>query len=152
MNHAEIERLIQLEKRICEIAKEFGLLTKEISFEVIPASRMLEGMAYMFPVNFAHWSFGRDYEKYKTIYEHSGAGIPYELVWNFKEPRAFLVETNPFVLNVLVVAHVYGHVDFFLGSRYLHYNAVGLMSISQRPQETRLGASSVTKKSTAKKK
>lgn len=121
MNILELDRLISIEKKIKEIAEEFGLLTTEITFEVVPAKRMLECMAYMFPVNFSHWSFGRDYDKYRTIYEHTGAGIPYEQVWNFERPRALIVETNPFALNVLTIAHVYGHVDYFLGNRHLQY-------------------------------
>jgi len=119
MRTQEIERLIKIEKRIKEIAEEFGLLTAEITFEITTAQRVLEGMSYGFPVNFSHWTFGRDFEKYRTIYEHTGAGIPYEQVWNFDKPKAFLVETNPFALNILVIAHVYGHVDFFLANRYL---------------------------------
>lgn len=118
MSPLDVERLKSVERRVHEIAKEWGLLTTDISFEIVPAQRMLEGMAYMFPVNFSHWSFGRDYEMYRTIYEHTGSGIPYEQVWNFEPPVALLVETNPFALNALIIAHVYGHVDFFLGSRF----------------------------------
>jgi len=121
MNDKEIERLKVIEKRVKEIAEEFGLLTTEITFEIVPSQRMLEGMAYNFPVNFSHWSFGRDYEKVRTRYDHSGLGIPYEVVWNFDVPKAFVVETNPFALNALIVAHVYGHVDFFLSSRYCRH-------------------------------
>lgn len=121
MKKQEVERLIKLEERIKEIAEEEGLLTTEIDFEVTTAQRVLEGMAYKFPINFSHWTFGRDYEKYRTIYEHTGAGIPYEQVWNFDRPKAFLVETNPFALNVMIIAHVYGHIDFFLANRYLKH-------------------------------
>jgi len=121
MKTQEIERLIKIEKRIKEIAEESGLLTAEITFEITTAQRVLEGMSYGFPVNFSHWTFGRDFEKYRTIYEHTGTGIPYEQVWNFDKPKAFLVETNPFALNILVIAHVYGHVDFFLANRYLKH-------------------------------
>ncbi|MEK7596307.1 MAG: SpoVR family protein [Patescibacteria group bacterium] len=121
MNKSEIRRLEIIEKRVRELAEEFGLLTTDILFEIVPSQRMLEGMAYGFPANFSHWSFGRDYEKMRTIYDHSGAGIPYEVVWNFDIPRAFVVETNPFALNALIVAHVYGHVDFFLASRYCQH-------------------------------
>lgn len=121
MTKQELQRLIDLEPRIREIAEEFGLLTTDILFEVVPAQRVLEGMSYMFPTNFSHWTFGRDYEKNRTIYEHTGAGIPYEQVWNFDKPRAFLVETNPFALNVTILAHVFGHVDYFLGNKYLQH-------------------------------
>lgn len=121
MTGQELKRLILLEARIKEIAEEYGLLTTEIDFEVTTAQRVLEGMSYMFPVNFSHWTFGRDYDKQRTIYDHTGTGIPYEQVWNFERPKALLVETNPFALNVLVIAHVYGHVDFFLANKYLRH-------------------------------
>lgn len=118
MESTEIKRLEAIEQRIKEIAKEYGLTTTPIDFEIVSAQRMLEGMAYMFPTNFSHWSFGRDYERARTIYDHTGADIPYEVVWNFDVPRAFIMESNPFALKVFVIAHVYGHVDFFLNSRY----------------------------------
>lgn len=121
MTKKEFERLVEIEKRTEQYFKEWGLLTTEILFEVTTSQRVLEGMAYMFPINFSHWTFGRNYERHRTIYEHSGGGIPYEQVWNFKKPRAFLVETNPFALNTTVIGHVFGHVDFFLGSRYLQH-------------------------------
>jgi len=118
MTEQELKRLNKIEKRIKEIAEEFGLLTTDVIFEIAPIQKMLEGMAYYFPVNFSHWSFGRDYEKYKTIYKHTGEGISYEQVWNLEPPKAYLVEKNPFGLTVLTIAHVYGHIDFFLGSQY----------------------------------
>ena len=116
MKSTELNRLHDLEVRIKEIAGDMGLLTTEVMFEVVTAQRVLEGMSYHFPTNFSHWSFGRDYERNRTIYEHTGHGIPYEQVWNFEVPKAFLVETSPFALKVLTVAHVYGHVDFFLAN------------------------------------
>lgn len=118
---AQVDRLRSLEVRIREIAEEMGLLTTDIDFEIVPPQRVLEGMSYNFPTNFSHWSFGRDYERNRTIYEHTGQGIPYEQVWNFETPKAFLVETNPLALNALVLAHVYGHVDFFLANKYSQY-------------------------------
>lgn len=33
----------------------------------------------------------------------------------------YIVENNPFALMVLTIAHVYGHVDFFLGSKYMQH-------------------------------
>ena len=141
MTKQELQRLTEIEKRVREIAIEWGLLTTEIMFDVVPAQRVLEGMAYDFPTNFSHWSFGRDYERHRTIYEHTGHGIPYEQVWNFDVPRAFLVETNPLALNAMVVAHVYGHVDFFLGSRYLQHGR----SMSYVAEEARNAATRFAK-------
>ena len=122
MDKKELERLIFLEQRIAEIVSEFGLLTTEIDFEVVPSQRVLEGMSYSFPKNFSHWTFGRDYDRNRTIFERTGQGIPYEQVWNFERPRALIVESNPFALKVLVVAHVFGHADYFLGNKLLQYS------------------------------
>jgi len=119
MTDEELERLTTIEKRIGELAEEFGLRTTEIDFEIVSPQKMMEAMAYMYPTNFSHWSRGRDFERLKTIYDYTGSGLPYEVVWNFKSPRAFLMKTNPFILNVVVMAHVYGHVDFNLRNTFV---------------------------------
>ncbi|MBI3632570.1 MAG: SpoVR family protein [Candidatus Vogelbacteria bacterium] len=119
MNHNDIERLKLIDKRVREIIKENNLLTTETDFEIVEPERMIEAMAYRFPSNFSHWSHGRDYDRLKTIYDNTGSGIPYEVVWNFERPRAYLVNTNPFPLNVIILPHVYAHVDFFLANSFL---------------------------------
>jgi stage V sporulation protein R len=108
---SELERLSQFDERIREIAREFGLDFFPQEFDVIPSQKMLEILAYRFPVNFSHWSFGRDYEREKTQYEY-GLGIPYEVVLNSNPSRAYLMNTNPFPVQVMVMAHVYAHNDF----------------------------------------
>jgi stage V sporulation protein R len=107
----ELKRLSQFDEKIQEIAKEFGLDFFPQEFDVIPAQKMLEILAYRFPVNFSNWSFGRDYEMERTKYEY-GFGIPYEVVLNSNPSRAYLMGTNPFPVQVLVMAHVYAHNDF----------------------------------------
>ena len=109
--NSELKRLIEFDERIQKIAEEFGLDFFPQEFDVVSAEKMLEILAYHFPVNFSHWSFGRDYEREKTKYEH-GFGIPYELVLNSNPSRAFLMNTNPFPVQVMVMAHVYAHNDF----------------------------------------
>ncbi len=116
-------RLEAIDSRIREILQEWGLSVPSVDFEVVPAQRMFEIMAYGLPVNFRHWSRGRDYERLRTIYEHSGAGLPYEMVLNTDPPKAFLMETNPFPIQVLVMAHVYGHVDFFGSNRHFEHTS-----------------------------
>ena len=107
----ELERITEFDKKIREIANNFGLDFFPQEFDAIPAQKMLEIMAYRFPVNFSHWSFGRDYEREKTKYEH-GFGLPYEVVLNSNPSRAYLMTTNPFPVQVMVMAHVYAHNDF----------------------------------------
>lgn len=116
MNKEEIRRLELIDKRINEIFIGYGLKTTGINFEIVTAERMIEALAYRLPSNFSHWKFGSDFEKQQKLYRHTGQGIPYEVVWNFDHPTALLVDTNPFALNVLILAHVYGHVDFHLSN------------------------------------
>ncbi len=112
MNKTEIQRLMKIEERVGEICRQNGFETTTINFEIVTAERMIEALVHKIPTNFSHWSFGRDFERIETLYRHSGHGIPYEMVWNFKNPTALLVDTNPFALNVLIIAHVFAHVDF----------------------------------------
>lgn len=119
MNDEQIQRLNNIEQDIKRIAEEMGLTTTDVEFEIVSSRKMIESMAYRFTTNFSHWSFGRDYDKQKTLYEHQGAGIPYETVWNSIPPKAYLVETNPVILNILVIAHVFGHVDFHMENKYM---------------------------------
>jgi stage V sporulation protein R len=107
----EADRLIQ------EIAREAGLDFMPQEFDVVPAQKMLEIMAYRLPVNFSHWSFGRDYEIERTKLEH-GYAVPYEVVFNSDPCRAYLMDTNPFVIQVMVMAHVYAHNDFMKNNRH----------------------------------
>jgi stage V sporulation protein R len=107
----DLKRLVQFDEKIQEIGREFGLDFFPQEFDVISSQKMREIMAYRFPVNFSHWSFGRDYEIEKTKYEY-GFGVPYEVVLNSNPSRAYLMRTNPFPVQVMVMAHVYAHNDF----------------------------------------
>ena len=117
MAKANLARLNEADRLIRAIAADFGLDCLPQEFDVIPDQKMLEMMAYGLPVNFSHWSFGRNYEIERTEYEH-GYGVPYEIVFNSDPARAYLMETNPFPIQVLVIAHVYGHNDFMKNSRH----------------------------------
>jgi len=117
---ADLKRLMEFDEKIQEIARGFGLDFFPQEFDVIPAQKMLEILAYRFPVNFSHWSFGRDYEREKTQFEY-GFGIPYEVVLNSNPSRAYLMNTNPFPVQVMVMAHVYAHNDFM--KKNYHFKA-----------------------------
>jgi stage V sporulation protein R len=65
------------------------------------------------PSHYPHWSFGKSYEKLKTLYDHGVAGLAYELVINSNPAIAYLMRDNTLLLQILTMAHVYGHNDFF---------------------------------------
>lgn len=117
MATVDLERLHEADQLIQEIAGDFGLDCLPQEFDVVPAQKMLEVMAYRLPVNFSHWSFGRDYEIERTKYEH-GYAVPYEVVFNSNPCRGYIMETNPFPIQVLVMAHVYAHNDFMKNNRH----------------------------------
>ncbi len=107
----DVKKLIKVEKEIVKIAEEMGLEWLPQEFDIISAEKMFEIMAYNFPTNYSHWSHGRDYEKQRTLYDH-GYGVPYEVVFPTNPVRAYLMTNNPFAVQALVIAHVYGHNDF----------------------------------------
>ncbi len=117
MNSLDLKKLNEADKLIREIAAEFGLDFMPQEFDVVPAQKMLEILAYRLPVNYSHWSFGRDYEIERTKYEH-GFSVPYEVVFNSDPARAYLMETNPLPIQILVMAHVYAHNDFMKNNRH----------------------------------
>ncbi len=117
MNDSDIRKLNEADSLIREIGAEFGLEFLPQEFDIIPAQKMLEIMAYRLPVNYSHWSFGRDYEMERTKYQH-GFSVPYEVVFNSDPARAYLMETNPLPVQVLVMAHVYAHNDFMKNNRH----------------------------------
>jgi stage V sporulation protein R len=100
--------------RIREKVAEFGLDCFPQEFEICDHAQMLGYMAYSgMPSHYPHWSYGKAYEKLKTLYDYGVSGIPYEMVINSNPALAFLMRDNSLCLHILTIAHVYGHNDFF---------------------------------------
>ena len=75
---------------------------------------MLSYMVYSgMPSHYPHWSYGKSFEKLKTLYDYGVSGLPYEMVINSNPSIAYLMRDNTLALQVLTIAHVYGHNDFF---------------------------------------
>jgi len=130
MEQNELRRLIKIENRINQIVtEELKLNCYPIEFDVIPAQKMLEVMAYNIPTNISNWKYGREYEREKTIYEHSGRSLPYEVVINSNPAKAYLMKENRFAVQALVIAHVYGHVAFFTNNKYFQNSRQDIIGI-----------------------
>ncbi len=103
------------EARVADIealAREQGLDFFPTSFEVVPQDIMTEIAAYGLPTRARHWSYGKVYQS-QRLYGTMGLSKIYEIVLNNDPSMAFLLDTNPDIANLLVAAHVLGHVDFF---------------------------------------
>ena len=106
--HTEIERM----------AKRFGLDTYPVQLEVITASQMIDTYASIgMPVNYRHWSFGKQYIANEKSYRRGQMGLAYEIVINSNPCIAYLMEENTLAMQALVMAHAcYGHNSFFKGN------------------------------------
>lgn len=101
-------RVLELEA----LAREQGLDFFNVLFEVVPMDIMHEIAAYGLPTRAQHWSYGKVYNHQK-IHGEMGLSRIYEIVLNNDPTHAFLLDTNPEIVNLLVAAHVFGHADFF---------------------------------------
>lgn len=109
-----IEELQEWNRRVVELVEKFGLDPYPQEFEVCDHEEMLSYMVYSgMPSHYPHWSYGKAFEKLKTLYEYGLSGLPYEMVINSKPSIAYLMRDNTLALQILTIAHVYGHNDFF---------------------------------------
>src|SRR5262245_30095143 len=109
-------RLMQDE--IEEIARGYGLDFFETIFEVLTYEEINEVAAYGgFPTRYPHWRFGMEFEELSKGYSYGLQKI-YEMVINNDPCYAYLLECNTLMDQKLVMAHVYGHCDFFKNNIY----------------------------------
>jgi stage V sporulation protein R len=105
--------LLAAKKQIREMARSYGLDFYPTIFEMCDYEQMNQIAAYGgFPQRYPHWRFGAEYERLSKQH-HYGLGRIYEMVINNDPCYAYLQESNALVDQKLVIAHVYGHCDFF---------------------------------------
>ncbi len=105
--------LLAAKKQIRERAISYGLDFFPVIFEMCDWEQMNQIAAYGgFPQRYPHWKFGSEYEGLRKRH-HYGLGRIYEMVINNDPCYAYLQESNALVDQKLVIAHVYGHADFF---------------------------------------
>jgi stage V sporulation protein R len=111
---ADIDCLKDWDDKILEFVKLYGLNCYPQEFEVCDHNEMIGYMAYSgMPSRYSHWSYGKSFEKQKTMYDYGASGLPYEMVINSNPCLAYLMRDNTLLLQILTIAHVYGHNDFF---------------------------------------
>jgi stage V sporulation protein R len=113
--------LRDLKREIEGYARGYGLDFFETIFEVLDAEDLNEVAAYGgFPTRYPHWSFGMAYEELIKGYDYGLSKI-YEMVINNDPCYAYLMRCNHTVDQKLVMAHVYGHCDFFKNNAYFSH-------------------------------
>ena len=96
-----------------DAARRAGLDFFDVVFELLDAKDVNGVAAYGgFPVRHPSWRFGMEYERLEKGRQWGLSKI-YELVINNDPTYAYLVRSNSLMEQKLVMAHVYGHADFF---------------------------------------
>jgi len=105
--------LLRIKDEIKGYALDYGLDFFETFFELLDFDELNEVASYGgFPTRYPHWRFGMEYEELSKGYSYGLQKI-YELVINNDPCYAYLMKCNGLVDQKLVIAHVYGHSDFF---------------------------------------
>ena len=86
--------------------------------EVITSEQMLDAYSSVgLPVNYHHWSFGKEFLANQKGYQTGEQGLAYEIVINSNPCISYLMENNSLAMQALVIAHAcYGHNSFFKGN------------------------------------
>jgi stage V sporulation protein R len=110
--------LARAQERIEGHARKLGLSFFRTVFEVVDYDQMNALAAYGgFPTRYPHYRFGMEYHQMAKSYEY-GLHKIYEMVINNDPTYAYLLEGNTTLDQKLVMAHVYGHADFFYNNMY----------------------------------
>jgi len=103
---------------IRQTAERYGLDTYANQLEIITAEQMMDAYASVgMPVNYRHWSYGKEFIATEKNYRRGHMGLAYEIVINSNPCIAYLMEENTMAMQALVIAHAaYGHNSFFKGN------------------------------------
>ena len=103
----------EAQDELWEIAQGYGLDCFETIFEMVSYEEMSMLAAFGgFPIRYPHWRFGAEYDEMMKSYSYGLSKI-YEMVINTDPCYAYLLDSNELADQKLVIAHVYGHCDFF---------------------------------------
>ena len=106
------------DREIGRVAREFGLDTYPNQIEIITSEQMMDAYSSVgMPLNYNHWSFGKQFVETEQNYTRGRMGLAYEIVINSNPCIAYLMEENTITMQALVIAHAcYGHNSFFKGN------------------------------------
>jgi stage V sporulation protein R len=112
------ELIEQYHRVIKATAERFGLDTYPNQLEIITAEQMMDAYASVgMPVNYRHWSYGKEFIATEKNYKRGHMGLAYEIVINSNPCISYLMEENTLAMQALVIAHAaYGHNSFFKGN------------------------------------
>lgn len=112
------ELIQRYDAEISRIADSYGLDTYPNQIEIITSEQMMDAYSSVgMPLNYNHWSFGKQFVETEQNYKRGRMGLAYEIVINSDPCISYLMEENTMTMQALVIAHAcYGHNSFFKGN------------------------------------
>jgi len=112
------ELIQKYDQEIARVAEHYGLDTYPNQIEVITSEQMMDAYSSVgMPLNYNHWSFGKQFVTTEQQYKRGQMGLAYEIVINSNPCISYLMEENTMTMQALVIAHAcYGHNSFFKGN------------------------------------
>lgn len=121
--------LLRLKEEIHQYAIEYGLDFHPVFFEVCDYDTInILAAQGGFPSRYPHWRFGMEYDQLSKGYAYGLQKI-YEMVVNTNPCYAYLLNANHIVDQKIVMAHVYGHADFFKNNAWFKNTDRNMMSV-----------------------
>ena len=121
--------LAEIRDETRDLARNYGLDFYEVIFELVDHDELNMVASYGgFPTRYPHWRFGMEYEQLSKSYAWGLSKI-YELVVNNDPCYAYLMRSNAVTEQKLVMAHVYGHCDFFKNNAWFGHTSRKMMDI-----------------------
>ena len=121
--------LLALKNQIEQYARDYGLDFYPQIFEVCDYDTInILAAQGGFPNRYPHWKFGMDYDQLSKGYAYGLQKI-YEMVINTNPCYAYLLQANNWVDQKIVMAHVYGHNDFFKNNAWFSNTNRNMMDV-----------------------
>ena len=124
----KIERITDEIERIAQ--EELQLDYYPFRLEIISSEQMMDAYTSVgMPINYHHWSFGKQFITLQEQYKRGRMGLAYEIVINSNPCIAYLMEENSMTMQTLVIAHAaFGHNAFmknnYLFKQWTHADAI----------------------------
>ncbi len=113
------------------LAHDRGLEFDPVVFQMTDSDEIAEVASMGLPNRFIHWYWGGMYKEL-VMQQNKEVFSILELVLNTAPSHAFLRNNNTYLQNVLVIAHVFGHADFFANNHWYQKSNKNMLNEAER--------------------
>ena len=113
------------------LAHDRGLVFDPVVFQITDSDEIAQVASMGLPNRFIHWYWGGTYKEL-VLQQTKEVFSILELVLNTSPSHAFLRSTNTYLQNVLVIAHVFGHADFFANNHWYRKSNKNMLNLAEQ--------------------